>query len=479
MWRGKADPLSQSLQRAFAADPAKPDKQDAEQHNSAFAHARASFEVPDDVEQLRAKLQTSRFGSTNLNNPKNSLLANVEGFKRPSLPVPLPDHEAYENWRKAFPCVLKHLGDIKLLLKGKRLAVFLDYDGTLTPIVSNPDEALMSQEMRAVVRSLAQLFPTAIISGRGREKVENFVQLKELYYAGSHGMDIAGPSAFDGEAWSTSVDSTFQPAAHFRPLIDTVYHDLCARLASIPGSSVEHNTFCVSAHFRNCEGEAWQDVVAAVEQVVAANPELRMTRGRKVVEVRPKVNWHKGTALDHLLGVLGLRDAPDVVALYIGDDHTDEDAFRTLRDAQQGFGILVSTKVKDTTAARYTVRDPDEVQAFLEALVAWGRTDDNGWRHAGAGGRSSWPPQSQGALTPASAVQGSPQAVAGAASSSKADSKGQPLSVATSGGSGRWLVNPPSPTSPGAAAAGNGGMWVASAQAGGSSSTGQRPGPAG
>ncbi len=71
-------------------------------------------------------------------------------------------------------------------------------------------------------------------------------------------------------------------------------------------------------------------------QVVAHNPELRMTRGRKVVEVRPKVNWHKGTALDHLLGALGLRARADVVAIYIGDDHTDEDAFRVLRDTQQG-----------------------------------------------------------------------------------------------------------------------------------------------
>jgi hypothetical protein len=49
------------------------------------------------------------------------------------------------------------------------------------------------QQMRQTVRQLAQLFPTGIISGRGREKVENFVQLSELYYAGSHGMDIAGP----------------------------------------------------------------------------------------------------------------------------------------------------------------------------------------------------------------------------------------------------------------------------------------------
>jgi trehalose 6-phosphate phosphatase len=57
---------------------------------------------------------------------------------------------------------------------------------------------------------------------------------------------------------------------------------------------VEHNTFCVSAHFRNCPGECWQDVVNVAEEVVASNPELRITRGRKVVEVRPKVGESRG-----------------------------------------------------------------------------------------------------------------------------------------------------------------------------------------
>lgn len=152
--------------------------------------------------------------------------------------------------------------------------------------------------MRDVVRNLAQYFPTAIISGRGREKVETFVQLKELYYAGSHGMDIAGPRDLQSEG----QDSSFQPALHFRPLIDEVYSELCSRLESIPGSSVEHNTFCVSAHYRNCPGETWLDVVKAVEETLSSKGEdLKITRGRKVMEIRPKVNWHKGTALNHLL----------------------------------------------------------------------------------------------------------------------------------------------------------------------------------
>ena len=78
-------------------------------------------------------------------------------------------------------------------VSGKRVVVFLDYDGTLTPIVSNPDHAFMSPSMRGIVKEVGRLFPTAIISGRGRLKVEDFVQLDELFYAGSHGLDIKGP----------------------------------------------------------------------------------------------------------------------------------------------------------------------------------------------------------------------------------------------------------------------------------------------
>lgn len=91
------------------------------------------------------------------------------------------------------PCILASFDRFLSLASGKRLVVFLDYDGTLTPIVSDPDLALISESMRGTVKRVAQTFPTAIISGRGRKKVESFVQLDELFYAGSHGLDIKGP----------------------------------------------------------------------------------------------------------------------------------------------------------------------------------------------------------------------------------------------------------------------------------------------
>ncbi|KAI8470444.1 MAG: trehalose-phosphatase-domain-containing protein [Monoraphidium minutum] len=307
----------------------------------------------------------------------------------------------YNGWRAQHPCLLTNFEGFREQLNGRRLAVFLDYDGTLTPIVSNPDEATMSDQMRDAVRQVAGMFPTAIISGRGREKVEAFVQLPELYYAGSHGMDIVGPrgAAVNGAARGGGGGGEpfrFQAAAEYEPLIDRVYARLRESLVSIPGASVEHNKFCVSAHFRNCHPDSWQRVVAAVEGVVAAagGGRLHMTRGRKVLEVRPTVDWDKGSALLHLLDALGLSGQPDVTAIYLGDDKTDEDAFAALAGAGAGAGVLVSTVAKPTAAA-FTLRDPGEVLQLLRALLAYGAGEGNGWRAFG-GSCNGWAPAGGG-----------------------------------------------------------------------------------
>lgn len=96
---------------------------------------------------------------------------------------------------------------------------------------------------------------------------------------------------------------------------------------------------------------------------------LRMSRGRKVLEVRPDLEWDKGRALTFLMQLMELDRDPDAVPIYLGDDRTDEDAFRAVADLSPlGFGILVSSVVKPT-AARYTLRDPSEVERFLRALA--------------------------------------------------------------------------------------------------------------
>ncbi|KAK3033395.1 hypothetical protein RJ639_033902 [Escallonia herrerae] len=275
------------------------------------------------------------------------------------------------SWMLHHPSALDMFEEITNASKGKQIVMFLDYDGTLSPIVEDPDRAFMSDAMRATVRKLARYFPTAIVSGRCRDKVYSFVQLAELYYAGSHGMDIKGPSK--GSKYKKSIQPVLcQPASEFLPMIDEVYKALLEKTESTPGAKVENNKFCLSVHFRCVEEKKWSELAQQVKSVLKDYPKLRLTQGRKVLEIRPTIKWDKGKALEFLLESLGYANCTDVFPVYIGDDRTDEDAFKVLRERGQGFGILVSKIPKETNAS-YSLQEPTEVMNFLRRLVEWKR----------------------------------------------------------------------------------------------------------
>ncbi|XP_072972701.1 probable trehalose-phosphate phosphatase 6 isoform X1 [Typha angustifolia] len=283
-----------------------------------------------------------------------------------------PMEEEYANWMMRHPSALSNFEHIITASKGKQIVMFLDYDGTLSPIVDDPDSAFMSDSMRAAVRNLARHFPTAIVSGRCRDKVFSLVRLAELYYAGSHGMDIKGPAK--GPKYTKAKDKAvlFQPANEFLPMIDEVYKTLLEKTKSITGSKVEHNKFCVSVHFRCVDEKCWGSLAEQVRSVLKDYPKLRLSLGRKVLEIRPTIKWDKGKALEFLLESLGFADCNNVLPVYIGDDRTDEDAFKVLRERGQGLGILVSKFPKETNAS-YSLQEPAEVMDFLLRLVEWKR----------------------------------------------------------------------------------------------------------
>ncbi|KAG2692271.1 hypothetical protein I3843_08G044600 [Carya illinoinensis] len=280
----------------------------------------------------------------------------------------LPETEEQSSWILRYPSALETFEQIISASKGKQIVMFLDYDGTLSPIVDDPDQAFMSKDMREAVRDVAAYFPTAIVSGRCRDKVYNFVKLAELYYAGSHGMDIKGPSK-PRRKWNKGNQAViFQAATEFLPMIDEVYTTLLNKTSSIPGAKVENNKFCLSVHFRCVEEKRWAALTEQVKMVLSAYPKLKLTRGRKVLEIRPTIMWDKGKALEFLLESLGYANSSNVLPIYIGDDQTDEDAFKVLRDRGQGFGILVSRVAKETSAT-YSLQEPFEVKEFLRRLV--------------------------------------------------------------------------------------------------------------
>ncbi|OVA14613.1 Trehalose-phosphatase [Macleaya cordata] len=279
---------------------------------------------------------------------------------RASSPPRMNVTDDQSSWIDHHPSALNMFDQIINASKGKQIVMFLDYDGTLSPIVDDPDRAFMSEAMRTAVRDVARYFPTAIVSGRCRDKVYSFVRLAELYYAGSHGMDIKGPAK--GPKYNkTNQPVLFQPASEFLPMIDEVYKTLMEKVKSTPGAKVENNKFCVSVHFRCVDEKRWNALAEQVRSVLKEYPQLRLTQGRKVFEIRPTIKWDKGKALEFLLESLGYTNCNNVFPIYIGDDRTDEDAFQVLRKRGQGFGILVSKFPKDTNAS-YSLQEPSEAR---------------------------------------------------------------------------------------------------------------------
>ncbi|XP_020547684.1 probable trehalose-phosphate phosphatase H isoform X1 [Sesamum indicum] len=347
--------------------------------------------------KLHKKLEANGNGAR-----MNALLDSM----RASSPTRRPtDTEDHTSWILHHPSALSMFEEIMRASQGKQIVVFLDYDGTLSPIVQDPDRAFITTEMREAVRAVANLFPTAIVSGRCRAKVYNFVRLSELYYAGSHGMDIKGPAKghthrtvshchlsnitskiqyFDvylfflhnfhvlGLLSNIQGNQTVlcQPAREFLPMINEVYRALMEKIKHIPGAKVENNKFCLSVHYRCVEEKKWGELGDQVKMVIKEYPQLRLTQGRKVLEIRPTIKWDKGNALEFLLEALGYAESNDVLPIYIGDDRTDEDAFSVLRERKQGLGILVSKTPKDTNAS-YSLQEPLEVMKFLQRLVEW------------------------------------------------------------------------------------------------------------
>ncbi len=254
------------------------------------------------------------------------------------------------------PPALECWGEIRDSYAGRTPALFLDYDGTLTPIVARPELAVLSETMRETVRRLAAKLPVAVVSGRDIKDVRSLVKIDELVYAGSHGYQIEGPGG-----WRKELDE----AARFLSSLKRASEMLEELLGGIPGTLVERKTYSVVAHYRQVAEADVAAVAQAVQHAVAEYPDLRRAAGKKVYELLPDFEWNKGRALLWLCEALKL-DGGRYFPVFLGDDITDEHAFAAIED--RGVGILVRDEPRETGAA-YALDSVDEVQSFLRQLL--------------------------------------------------------------------------------------------------------------
>jgi len=254
------------------------------------------------------------------------------------------------------PVVWDRLDEVEARLDAGSPSVFLDFDGTLSPIVDDHREARIPEETRVAVARLAERCPVAVISGRDLADVRARVGIEDVIYAGDHGFDIAGPDGLEARP---------EAAEGFLGPLDDAESDLRDALAGIEGAEVERKSFSITVHYRRAAEADVDGVEDAVDHAVARQDRLSKRRGRKVFELRPRADWDKGSAVQWLLANTPLGEG-DPVALYIGDDLTDEDAFGALSEA----GLCLAVRGdRRATLADYALADPDDVRRFVDWLA--------------------------------------------------------------------------------------------------------------
>lgn len=235
-------------------------------------------------------------------------------------------------------------------------AIFLDYDGTLTPIVAEPTMAILSDRMRHIISELATHCSVSIVSGRDLDDVRKMVGLENLTYVGSHGFEVLGPEG------SYHKEGKGEP---FLPSLAEAEKGLRAAADHVPGAWVERKKFAVTMHYRAVEDRNVPRLEDLFDEVASQHKDLRKAGGKKVFELLPNIDWNKGRMIESLLDTMS-SDGNRTMPLFIGDDVTDEDAFRVLADT--GVTIVVSDHPRES-AARYSLNDVNEVALFLERLT--------------------------------------------------------------------------------------------------------------
>ena len=246
----------------------------------------------------------------------------------------------------------------QLISGASHVLLLSDYDGTLAPIAERPELAALPEQTRdrlTAICDFAWITP-GVVSGRELSDLKAMVGVPGLIYAGNHGMEIEGPG----------LEYVHSHAEELRPVLDSLWSAMNARLGNFEGVLVEGKGLTLSVHYRLTPQPLRRVVFRELDDVLeefGRGDDLRVTRGKEVVEVRPNVNWNKGKAVLRIAETV----PPGSLAMYFGDDLTDEDGFAAVHDLN-GLSVFVGPP-RQPTRALYRVDNPGEVANVLELIL--------------------------------------------------------------------------------------------------------------
>jgi trehalose 6-phosphate phosphatase len=236
---------------------------------------------------------------------------------------------------------------------GREILIFLDYDGTLVAIRREPRLAVLSAARRRFLESLSDILRVGIVSGRSLDELRGLVRVDGISYVGNHGLEILSGR----RCW-------IHPGAlRARPVLKKALGRIRRKIDGIPGVLVEDKVLTASVHVRGADPSLRPRVLEIMEEEIRSRrSKLKITSGKMVFEIRPNVRWDKGQGV--LKASRWMKGDGTAIRVYVGDDRTDEDAFRALG----GEDLTIHVGRNRDTAARFRIRDVDHVWEFLGSL---------------------------------------------------------------------------------------------------------------
>ncbi|MCM8787358.1 MAG: trehalose-phosphatase [Candidatus Omnitrophica bacterium] len=250
---------------------------------------------------------------------------------------------------------------LKKKFNNKNIILFLDYDGTLTPIAKTPQEATLLPETKKLLRRLIKnrYCQLAIISGRALKDIKKKIGINRVIYAANHGLEIEGPK----------IKFKYPTSSKYKHILKNIRNKLKINLSTIKGTFIEDKGLSLSLHYRLVKKNNIPKVKKILHQATAAYKKvnkIKIKKAKKAFEITPPVVWNKGRAMLWLLEKLNAGfTKKETMPIYLGDDLTDEDAFEVLHN--KGITIFVGRPKK--TEAQYYLKNTQEVRNFLRLIA--------------------------------------------------------------------------------------------------------------
>jgi trehalose 6-phosphate phosphatase len=247
----------------------------------------------------------------------------------------------------------------KRIVRGAKVWLFLDYDGTLSDFAPNPDVIEPKPTVINLIKQLSQhpQFRVSVISGRRLQHVKKLVPVSGILLAGSYGIEIHTPQGDEIHREDYGI---------IRPILEWIKPKWEALLTKKEGFYLEDKGWSLAIHARFADNQQANQVLSSASACVEKmnnKKKFRVLDGEKFLEIGPKTA-HKGETVRFLLDRYPF---PEAVPVYIGDDDKDEEAFDVVL-AAGGYAVQVAREERSSLASA-RLEDPEAVLNWLNTLI--------------------------------------------------------------------------------------------------------------